>query len=333
MKSEKSDLTQVTAAPESALAPLEHTTPGSMWYKAMNDAGYNFGPVFQKHLEVETRSGVRKARSKLSLTPPEEEYRQSSYPMHPVNIDGCLQTVSLALFRGNRSDVDAVLIPAIIDSIVIVPTALPETGIAVTESKYEGIGRPDASKNYMSAVSVYDPSSKNLLFEVKGIHYHQLDVIDLRHANDSYCEMTWKPDVTYLTQDSFHSLSLEKNDGYFKGRTSAGNQANQLIDMVAHKKPSLKVMEVNIFSDDQTSMWLDEGDFDAAARAACKEYHFVASDAPVLMNVQEKYTGQGNAKFSVLDVTRPPVELSPGTEVYDLIIVKTVGLLAQFSWQ
>jgi hypothetical protein len=299
-----------------------------MWYKAMNDAGYNFGPVFQKHLEVETRSGVRTARSKLSLTPPEEEYRQSHYPMHPVNIDGCLQTVSLALFRGNRSDVDAVLIPAIIDSIVIIPTSLPETGVAVTSSKYERIGRPEASKNYMSDVSVYDPSSKNLLFEVKGIHYHQLDVIDLRHANDSYCEMTWKPDVTYLTQESFHSLQLEQNDGYFKGSTSPANHANQLLDMVAHTKPSLKVMEVNISSDDQTSMWLDEGDFDESSRAACKEYHFVASDAIILMNVQEKYNGQGNAKFSILDVTRPPAELSPATDMYDLIIVKTVSLFA-----
>jgi len=304
-----------------------------MWYKAMNDAGYNFGPVFQKHLEVETRSGVRQARSKLSLAPPEEEYRQSSYPMHPVNIDGCLQTVSLALFRGNRSDVDAVLIPAIIDSIVIIPAALPETGIAVTESKYEGIGRPEASKNYMSDVSVYNPSSKNLLFEVKGIHYHQLDVIDLRHTNDSYCEMTWKPDVTYLTQESFHSLALETNDGSFKGAFSARNHANQLIDIIAHKKPSLKIMEINISSHDQTSIWLDEGDFDETSRAACKEYHFVASDAAVLVNVQEKYTEQANAKFSVVDVTRPPAELSPGSEAYDLIIVKMVNLLAQFSWQ
>jgi hypothetical protein len=308
----------VIVAPEYALAPLEHTTPGSQWYKAMNDAGYNFGPIFQKHIEVETRSGVRQARSKLSLTPPEEEYRQSSYPMHPVNIDGCLQTVSLALFRGNRSDVDAVLIPAIIDSIVIIPTALPETGLAVTSSKYEGIGRPEASKNYMSDVSVYDPSSKGLLFEVKGIHYHQLDVIDLRHADDSYCEMTWKPDIAHLTRDKFlHLLPLEITEDKF-------SCANQLIDMVAHKTPSLKVMEVNVSADDETSLWLDESGFDEASRAASKEYHFVASDATLLMNVQEKHKNQTNAKFSILDLTRPPTELSPGTAAYDLIIVKTV---------
>jgi hypothetical protein len=300
-----------------------------MWYKAMNDAGYNFGPVFQKHLEVETRSGVRQARSKLSLTPPEEEYRQSCYPMHPVNIDGCLQTVSLALFRGNQSDVDAVLIPAIIDSIVIIPTALPETGIAVTSSKYEGSGRPEASKNYMSDVSVYDPSTKGLLFEVKGIHYHQLDVIDLQHTNDSYCEMTWKPDITYLTQEKFLNLSPEQPDGYSKSRISARKYANQLIDMIAHKKTGLKVMEVNITSEDQTSIWLDEDDCYEASRAAYKEYHFLATHVAVLMKVQEKYTGQGNTKFSVVDITRPPAELSLGTEVYDLIIVKMVSLSAR----
>ena len=209
----------------------------------MNDAGYKFGPVFQKHIEVETRSGVRKARSKLSLVGPEEEYRQSYYPMHPVCIDGCLQTVSLALFRGNSSDVDAVLIPAVIESIVIIPTPAPETAIASTSSKYVGVGRPEASRNYISDISVYDPSTCSLLFEVTGIHYHQLDVIDLQHSSDSYCEMTWKPDVSYLTQDRFLSLSLGSADNNFDGASYTPTHANPILDMIAHKKPNLKVME------------------------------------------------------------------------------------------
>jgi hypothetical protein len=195
----------------------------------------------------------------------------------------------------------------------------------VTSSKYEGSGRPEASKSYMSDVSVYDPSTKGLLFEAKGIHYHQLDVIDLQHTNDSYCEMTWKPDITYLTQEKFLNLSAEQLDGYSKSRISA----NQLIDMIAHKKTGLKVMEVNITSEDQTSIWLGEDDCDEASRAAYKECHFLATHATVLMEVQEKYTGQGNTKFSVVDITRPPAELSLGTEVYDLIIVKMVSLSAR----
>ncbi len=300
-----------------------------MWYKAMNDAGYNFGPVFQKHIEVETRSGVRKARSKLSLVAPEEEYRQSYYPMHPVCIDGCLQTVSLGIFRGNRSDVDAVLIPAIIDSIVIIPTATPATGIAVTSSKYVGVGRPEASRNYMSNVSVYDPSTSGLLFEVTGIHYHQLDVLDLQEAGNSYCEMAWKPDISYLTQDKLLALSPESTNRDSNDNSYMPNHANQLLDMIAHKMPNLKVMEINTSPNDQTSMWLDGSNFDERSRAACTEYSFVASDTTVLMNVEEKYTAQGNAKFDVLDVTRAPSDFSPGTTTFNLIIVKTVSLLKQ----
>jgi hypothetical protein len=139
--------------------------------------------------------------------------------------------------------------------------------------------------------------------------------------------MTWKPDIAYLTRDNFSSLlPLE----------SAGDNfihANQLIDMIAHKKPSLKVMEVNVSLDDQTSIWLDEGDFDEASRAASKEYHFVTSDATVLMNVQERNKDQANAKFSVLNLARPPTELSLGTAAYDLIIVKTVRLYTKIQAQ
>lgn len=45
------------------------------------------------------------------------------------------------------------------------------------------------------------------------------------------------------------------------------------------------------------------------------------------MDAQEKYTGGGNTKFDVLDLTRAPTEFSFGATVFDLIIVKTVSLL------
>ncbi len=144
------DFAQV--ADKSLLAPLSHPTPGHLWYKAMHDAGYSFGPLFQKHLQAESMSGSRKSRSLVSLTEPAEEYQQSFYPMHPVVIDGCFQTVGPSLWKGNRSTVDSVLVPAIIDSLIInARETKPEVGISVTSSKYVGVGRQEEPKNYMSS--------------------------------------------------------------------------------------------------------------------------------------------------------------------------------------
>jgi len=316
-KRENTDETSV--APESVTPKLTHTTPGQMWYKAMNDAGYNFGPVFQKHIEVETRSGVRKARSKLSLSEPEEEYKQSYYPMHPVCIDGCLQTVSLALFRGNKSDVDAVLIPAIIDSIIIIPSSTKrEFGLAVTSSKYAGIGRPEVSKNFTSDVAVYDPISRDLLFEVAGIHYHQLDVLAYSKEKDTFGRTEWKPDIACLTGGMLPDLAVSTHDDRNL------STINRLIDIVAHKIPNLTVLEANMSSGDQSSIWLDGRYFDIGSRAACKGYTFASSDPGALMNAEEKWSTNGNVNFDLIDFTRRTPEDSIISK-FDLIVIKVVS--------
>jgi hypothetical protein len=296
-----------------------------MWYKAMHDAGYSFGPVFQKHLEVESLSGTRNSRSLVSLSEPAEEYQQSSYPMHPVCIDGCLQTVGPSLWKGNRSSVDAVLIPAIIDSIIIKPTAVqPERGISVTSSEYVGVGRWEKTKNYMSNASVYNPDTGALLFQVSGLRYHQLDVLEHQHANHSYSHICWKPDITYLTKANLLELPIEIPYGSPNHGGTWLSRVSQMIDFIAHKRPNLKVLEVNMTPGDLTSVWLDGGNVDNDSRAAYLEYHLATTDATTLMSAQEKYGEQGDTKFSLLDLTRPPNDLSSSTAGFDLVIVKMV---------
>jgi len=291
----------------------------------MHDAGYSFGPVFQKHLKVESLSNTRKSRSIVSLSEPAEDYQQSSYPMHPVCIDGCLQTVGPSLWKGNRSSVDAVLIPAIIDNIIIKPTAVqPEFGLSVTSSEYVGVGRRERTKNYMSNASVYDPDTGALLFQVSGLRYHQLDVLDHQHVNHSYSQVCWKPDITHLTNHKLLELPIETPYGSPNHGGTWLTRVSQLIDFIAHKRANLKVLEVNMTPGDLTSVWLDEGHFDKSSRAALLEYNLATRDATTLMSAQEKYAAQGDTNFSLLDLTRPPNDLPLGIAGFDLVIVKLV---------
>jgi len=291
----------------------------------MQDAGYSFGPIFQKHLEAESLSNTQKSRSLVSLSEPAEEYQQSFYPMHPVCIDGCLQTVGPSLWKGNRSSVDTVLIPAIIDTMIIKPTAVqPEVGISVTSSEYVGVGRQEKAKNHMSNASVYDPNTGTLLFQVSGLRYHQLSVHENQNANHSYSQTLWKPDVTYLTNDKLWKLPIEATYGSLNPGDTWLTRASQLIDFIAHKRPNLKVLEVNMTPGDLTSVWLDEGNFEKDSRAAYLEYHLSTPDATTLMSAQEKYAAQGDTKFSLLDLTRSQNDLPSSTAGFDLVIVKMV---------
>ena len=306
-------------ASEAILKPLTHTTTGQAWYKAMNDAGYNFGPMFQKQLEVESISGERHSRSLLSFTEPDSEFPQSHYPLHPVSIDNCLQSSAPSLWKGNRSGVNNVLVPAIIDSVIITSKKHPETAIADTTSRYVGLGRREETKNYMSDASVYDPRDGSLLFRVSGLRYHRLETQEDPYAAHKYSTVTWKPDITLLSQQSLSQIVTSLKPDH-------DQVANEIIDMVAHKNPNLKVVEVDMLPGDSTSAWLHEDIPNMSIRAAAAQYRYTSVDANALITAQEKYEGKGNTEFSLLDISKPTADLPTIEDGYGLIIVRLPAL-------
>ncbi|KAI9742768.1 MAG: hypothetical protein M1818_003497 [Claussenomyces sp. TS43310] len=311
---------EMTAAP-SDVAPLQYPTKARSWYKAMSDAGYSFGPVFQKHLEVESISGSRKSRSLISMTEPEESYPQSPYPMHPVCIDGCFQSVGPSLWKGIRSAVSAVLVPALIDDLIISSTpAKPEVAVSITSSKYVGVGRQQETKNYMSDAKVYNKETGALLLQVSGLRYHKLDTRESPHTAHAYSRVDWKPDITYLNQEKLALLPAQEIYNVMNEDTIVPSKIHQVIDLVAHKKPNLRVMEVNMMVADLESVWLEGTNFDKTVRTTCSHYHFASIDATALMGAQEKFSSQSNIEFSVMDISKPTEDLHESE--YDLVIVK-----------
>lgn len=167
---------QDEVAPQGAIEPLRFATPARSWYKAMADAGYNFGPAFQKHLMVKATTGKRQSRSTVSMEAPASAYGQSFYPLHPACIDGCFQTVSPGLWEGDRTAVGAVLVPAVLSSLVITAQEKqPAAAIAVASAQYLGIGRMDTPRNYGTNCSIYDPQDGTLLLEMKGLKFGELE--------------------------------------------------------------------------------------------------------------------------------------------------------------
>ena len=312
-------------APAGALAPLRNPTSGKLWYKAMEDAGYGFGPLFQKHLETESLSGQRTNRSIVDLTEPPSEYTQSYYPLHPASIDGCLQTCSPGLWRGRRTHVNAVVVPAIIDDVVICPK--PDdvtTGMSVSSSKYVGLGRREETKNSMSDATIYHPETGALLFQVSGLRFHKLETTESQYAAHKFSRLSWKPDVSFISQDGISSLST--------GLPESGDHAlsviNEVIDMVAHKSPMLKVAEINMIPGNSSSLWLDGSLTDKAIRAASKAFNYTAVDATGLAGAQEKYNANSDAEFSLLDVAGSPSDVQLAENDFDLALIR---LPAQLS--
>jgi acyl transferase domain-containing protein len=317
---------------QAALEPLKHTTPGHLWYKAMHDAGYNFGPHFQKHLEIESTAGQRHSRSLVSLVQPASAWDQSCYPMHPACIDGCFQSVAPSLWKGDRSNINSVLVPAIVDNIVIASRpALPEQGISITTSEYLGVGRKEDMKNYSSSGSVYDPTTGNLVFEITGLRYHRLETREDIHAAHIYTRLGWKPDITFLDEPQLCRLIMENSATSLDDEKNPSETLSKVINLVAHKKPNLKVMEINLDPKDTSSLWLQQDLADTSARGAAKKYHFIFNDAKALINAQEQHEEAGSAVFALLDLTKP--ELAPSETDFDFVIAKIPGLSEDITKQ
>ena len=296
-----------------ALAPLKNPTSAKLWYKAQNEIGMGFGLAFQKIHSIETTSGQRTCRTRLSLVPPQSKWEpQSYYPIHPAALDACFQSVNPALVAGERSKIQDIMIPTVLDDILInkVPKALFE-GLSVAESVFSERGRRDQLKSYFANVSMHDPESGALFVRARGIHVTKLDV-GPKPDPHTFHRLSWKPDISLLSQDQLIHLALETE--------TATARLDSIIDLVAHKKPTLKILEVDLHSEGTPSLWFQSADL--SARAAYSKYDFASTDAKALVGVQTQYESRRKTSFFLANPEKEALGLS--TEVvYDFAIIKT----------
>ncbi|KAK6082377.1 beta-ketoacyl synthase domain-containing protein [Seiridium cupressi] len=299
-------------ANSSDLGPLQHPTPGILWYKSMTDVGYNFGKTFQKLQKTETASGSRKCRSYVDLLGPDSEYAQSNYPMHPVAIDGCMQSCAPGLWNGIKSSVNAVLIPAIIDDVVVRTSVLSSgRGVSVSKSVFAGPGRKELTKNYSSSARVYDSENGKLVFKLTGLRYHSLDFQDTPYSAHRYSTLVWGPDVTL-------SPSVFAN-----GEKRGWDKVQEIADLVAYKKSNAKVVEASLISRDSSSVWLEGMSSESKARNAFGAYTFLTNDASAVVAAQGKYEAASRAEFQLYDVSKPiAAEPERALQQVDLFILR-----------
>lgn len=311
-------LKNAPAQPHALTLPLKHPTPGRLWYNSMGEAGYGFGPNFQNHLEVEAILGQEKSRSLVRLSVPPSKWRQSHYPLHPAAMDGCFQIILPSLWRGDRSSINKLLVPAGIDSLhvaVFPRDRRPDIGLALGTREYLGRGRVDDQVHFASYSSVYSPVTGEAIFDMKGLRHHELEIPDGSVAPFPLARLEWKPDFGFLTDGKAIRAALRRPSDIQKPPLHA------IIDLIAHKSPQLSVLEVNLIEGDTTSAWLDQLTTENHTRASCKTYHFMSKYPENVLGAEKHYSGNPNANMVVLDPSDSSFQRP--REKFDLAIVKT----------
>lgn len=289
--------------------PLKSPQAPKLWYKCQREIGMDFGPAFQRLLKVEAISGEPSCRSDISLAPPESKYSpQSYYSIHPVALDACFQTLIPSNAFCDRTKAKSIMIPALIDDIVInrVSANLSE-GRSRAETIYCGRGRRDVEKNWFANTSVWDTKSGQLVVQVTGLHYTRLDAAPKPDPH-TFHQVSWKPDITFFTQDHMTYMTPDK----------ISSKIDTIVDLIAHKKPALKVLEVNLDNTNTSSIWF--GATNSSTRAAYTRYDFASPDAMTVASVETAYKNIANTSFLPISFDMDDLGL-PTKAAYDLAII------------
>jgi acyl transferase domain-containing protein/NADPH:quinone reductase-like Zn-dependent oxidoreductase len=289
--------------------PLNNPTPGQMWYKSMKDAGYAYGPDFQKLVAVESMEGKSRSRSLISLTPPRTKWEpQSEYAVHPAPLDSVLQSMFTSLHRGNRSKLENVLVPRSIGE-VTVSSHTWKSGEAVSVT---------TSSNASGDASLYDPVSGSLIMQLNGLSFTPLlDGRDSVYMSHTYTQLMWKPDFQHLDTD-------EKLRQAMLGDDNSKPHIQQILDLAAHKAPNLTVLEVNLVPGSTESLWFASDETPRPVRTALTEFHFASNNAENVLSAQERYAEWPAARasrYSVLDPFSKTFTMPAGSSKFDLVVI------------
>ncbi|GFF95380.1 hypothetical protein CNMCM8927_008449 [Aspergillus lentulus] len=312
----------------SDIAPLQHPVPGAVWYKAMRRVGYHFGPAFQPCQKVEAKADSRQCRALVRLQAPESRYPQSQYAMHPAAIDGCLQIATVALNRGHHSAINTLMPPALIDDLVIFPhqVASGDEAIVASEAVWSGVGRPDDNKRYVSDIRTISQGSNELVFHLEGLRYHAINAsVDRPHV---FTQVVWNPDIDFLTSaQTAHILQATappcNGNGEGDGNAAAAvTQMAKLLSLIAHKRPSAKVLEVAARDGPAAgeSLFLDHIRSSTGPIAQGCSYRFLAPSQQAGLVAHEKYAAEPGVVVQVVDAEHGPFDDTD--EKYDFIILK-----------
>lgn len=282
----------------------------------MTEVGYNFGPSFQRLVEIEATAGVRKNRALVSFAVPESKAVQSPYPIHPSAIDSCFQAGAPSLWSGHRSTVGKMLLPVMIDELVIQPQrgARPDRGIAVAEATFQGVGREEDPQRYKTYTRVFDETSGEMLMRVSGLQFHAGEAVTSVKPHP-YTQVKWKPDISFTSPEKLAKM-LEA--AAQETASSSAVKVAELVDLISHKTPDARILELNV--DGYDSFWVDEVQARTSQVTADCEFRLSVA-REVAEKTREAYASSSNAQIDEHDPENIFGEADP-ENLFKLVILK-----------
>jgi NADPH:quinone reductase-like Zn-dependent oxidoreductase len=181
------------------------------------------------------------------------------------------------------------------------------------------VGNPEESRKAVSDASVYDPSTKSLILELKGIGFSTMDVGESIYTSHTYACLAWKPDFNHLNTDDKLSRALSNVI-----KSGDDDVIRELLSLAAHKSPHLSVLELNLTPDTVNSLWLEGLGMHTEPRAEILDFHYASAIPEVILGARELYSQSSSqyANFILLDPLNQAFSAPTNVSQLNLILVR-----------
>ena len=210
-------------------------TSGTQWYRKLKDVGFDNGTTFQGMTNITTNGTDHAANANIVLQADNGLMEgESHYVLHPGCLDSCLQVNIPSVYAGHLDHVTCGL----------VFTDVEELTIWVPEENQLAVGFAHAyaettrleGRSFVSDIRVV-ANDKRLLVDVVNMRSNSYEAAipprtEIAPKQQPYTKIEWQPDIAYATS-MFRSRQLPKL------------QLNQLVKLLAHKRPGLKTLDVD----------------------------------------------------------------------------------------
>lgn len=238
------------------------------WYEKLSVEGLCFGPAFQSLTSMKTDKARLKPEALSTTTllqrtkmAPTSSYPGTFYAVHPLVIDSCLQASIMGGTAGNLETLKAYL-PVFINHCQINQPAVEQVGLEASihsKSQSTGFGTKKIS------VTLRDTSNRTIIdisHARLSLYKGKTDDVDSAiHERHPCLRVVWKPDIVRIDEASQPQLEAYLQRFLATRPDLADNLsvgiAAGLLDLVGHKNPRLRGLEIGRDCDCKSKQWLD----------------------------------------------------------------------------
>lgn len=252
----QSDVQQRLKVPERSSSP--HYFEVKEWYEKFSQCGLGYGPSFQglSDLCCYPARSVTMATVGTNMTQDMFNGPESQYCIHPCTLDSCFQLLPIAAHGGQTKQLQSAFVPIGVEELTIWPsTDEGSHARAVASARRSGLrgGRGDIQ------LFSQDGKPRVEVVNMQCVRYQGGPVIDkpMQAGTSPYSQLVWKPDISILAKQKAIAMFSAAVSIQDRWKGSSYSRMRQVLDLLCHKNPSMKVIDVGTDSSSVTEAALD----------------------------------------------------------------------------